>query len=421
MAILFKENNDGKAKSLYAKKIFYDVIVNESEYENLIDFYFAERYLYGRVDNFFLPIIFDTSGMPLATISQTNTEQTGLQAAAFVVQAFNDLNKQFKKKILTGEINQNDEFLSTLEVTKAYQDPRTLYSEYLQKIVEVMSEQVLEQDIKFDNFGQFNMFFDNFVSKMIHEMPLTFSGFIKSKYCPMNVSGLVIEISDQSFANDDEKIKNFKESPNWKFYLNACRSFGFWVDKSNPFRLVANIGSPEMLTYARNTSRCNFTSTFDILSRGYRPAYINDVNSLRNLMFSTYKAVKRPYIKRQICNNSKDNRTIQTIVTPEDFTIEQFTKKYPFNYFLKKYMSIRIKENKLKLKSHQQKKIINDSMSLLSMKGLPKAISSFEKVVAQTYTYSGSLTDLINNVTMDSEQEKQTSQGSSSSLSTSGY
>jgi len=41
--------------------------------------------------------------------------------------------------------------------------------------------------------------------------------------------------------------------------------------------------------------------------------------------------------------------------------------------------------------------------------------------VAQTYTYSGSLTDLINNVTMDSEQKEQISQGSSSSSTTSGY
>tara|TARA_Y100001972_G_C7626489_1_gene314249 strand:+ start:147 stop:1364 length:1218 start_codon:yes stop_codon:yes gene_type:complete len=397
MSTLFKENNKENTKLLYAKKILYDVIIDESEYENLIDFYFAERYLYGRVDSLYLPIVVDTDRVPLATISTTNTEQTGLQALSFVVAAFNDLNQQFSKKQLSGQIDTTDPYLSVLEAKKGYQDPQFLYNEYINKIVEVAANSVKEQNIKISNFNQFASFFDSFVSKMIGEMPLTFSGFVKSKYCPMNVSGLVIDISDQSFANDDEKIKNFKESKNWNFYLNACRSFGFYVDKSNPFRLIANIGSEEMLTYARNTSGCLFTSTIDILSSAYKPTYLNELQIFRTLMFNLYQLVKKPYIVYEMCNQTKTGTTIQKTVFPEELTVQQFNKKYSNQYFLKKYMSIRIKESKVKLETYEQKKIINDTLSILRTKNDIAAVSSFEKVIAETFNYSGSLTDLLNN------------------------
>ena len=33
----------------------------------------------------------------------------------------------------------------------------------------------------------------------------------------------------------NEKINAFINSPNWEFYLNACRSHGFMVDQEMPW------------------------------------------------------------------------------------------------------------------------------------------------------------------------------------------
>ena len=65
------------------------------------------------------------------------------------------------------------------------------------------------------------------------------------------MSGLAVEIAAIDASNDDEKINLFTKSKNWEFYLNACRSYGFMVDQMAPWRLVADIGSSEMIKYAR--------------------------------------------------------------------------------------------------------------------------------------------------------------------------
>jgi hypothetical protein len=403
MSFFYKQSNDENSKELYLKKLIYDLEIREPDYENLIDFYDAERYLYGRVNQLFIATQLDTFSAPLATINTTNTEQTDLQAVAFVVAAFNDLNEQFNKKLLSGEIDTTEPYLSKLEVKKAYQDPSALYNQYLNQIIEAMTERVQEENIKFDDFDQFMLFFDNFSQNMIERMPLTYSGFLKSKYCPMNVSGLIVEISDQSFANDEQKIADFKNSNNWLFYLNACRSYGFWVDSSNPFRMVANIGSEEMLEYARNTTGCRFTSTSDILSRGYIPAYVGYIQTFKSILYNAYNITKSSYLKTEMCS---DGTVKNNIVQPLEYTFRNFSTIYDDTYFIKKYIDLRLAEEKLDFKSYEVAKIIKDTLSVAKIKGSSVALSSFEKVISQTYNYSGSLTDLINRDIVRKQEEE---------------
>ena len=41
---------------------------------------------------------------------------------------------------------------------------------------------------------------------------------------------------------DDENRKD----PNFEFYRNSAKNFGFFVDKNAPWRLVANLRSPKI-------------------------------------------------------------------------------------------------------------------------------------------------------------------------------
>ena len=100
MSFFFKKNNEETTRDLYLKKLIYDATIREPGYDNLINFYVGERYLYGRVNELYIPIELDTTSAPLAGLNTTNTEQTGMEAVAFVVAAFNALNEQFNKKLL---------------------------------------------------------------------------------------------------------------------------------------------------------------------------------------------------------------------------------------------------------------------------------------------------------------------------------
>lgn len=401
MSFFYKSNNEDKAKNSYRKNLIYGDEILEDDYENLIDFYITELYLYGRVNYKYIPIVHNSNAIPLQNITTTNTEQNDLQALPFVVNAFNDLNQQFNKKLLTGEIDINDPFLSKLEVKKAYQNPKALYTQYLSEIRAAIVEQIEEKNIKFSNIEMFKHEFVHMLEALSKQMPITYSAFIKSHKCPMNVSGLVIEIADIDYSNDQQKIINFKNSKNWKFYLNACRSYGFWVDSSNPFRMIANIGSTEMLEYA---SRNGLTSTYSVLNDAYEPACINFESTFKQFMFDCYELSKATYLEVEHC---LDGTTRTEIVEPAEYSSSELKYLLDDIEFLMLYAKIRLNEENLKLLTHNKDKLVKNTMSILKRLNLTQAILYFESYINNTFHYTGSLTDRINRDKLIREQQEE--------------
>ncbi len=393
MSFFYKSNNDEKTQEFYLKNLIYKGEIAEPEYDNLIDFYDAERYLYGRVDYNYVPIIYNQAATSLATLTSTNTEQNNLQVLSFVARAFNDLNNQFKTKLLTGQISGADEFLSKLEVKKAYQNPTNLYIQYLAEIRDAIIETIQEEHLRFSNMHEFKKIFIELVTRISKQMPVTFPAFVKSYHCPMNVSGLVIEIADIDYANDEEKIMKFKQSVNWKFYLNACRSYGFWVDASNPFRLVANIGSEEMIEYARTDSQCSFYSTNSVLVGAYRKAFMGYENTLRAFLYQTYSLAKASYLNVEHC---LDGTTITTVVEPIEHNESEMSELFDDLQFLMLYMELRINEGSVKFKEFEKNKLFKDTIKRYKKLGLVSAMAYFSKFINNTFNYNGSLTDLLN-------------------------
>ena len=220
MSIFYKKSNGETAKNLFDKSLIYDFKMINPNYENLISFEFAEKYLYGRVKANYVPMELSTQ-LPLSSLSITNQSNHSLQAVSFVVDAFVELSSQFDKKAAIAQISTTDRHLSKLEVQKAYESPKTLYNTHIKTIKDSVVKSILKNNIRFSNFNEFLTAVTPIIIKMSKNVPFTYSGFIKSRYCPMTVSGLVIEIAVADSANDEKKIAEFKNSPNWEFYLNA--------------------------------------------------------------------------------------------------------------------------------------------------------------------------------------------------------
>lgn len=214
----------------------------------------------------------------------------------------------------------------------------------------------------------------------------------------MSASGLVIEIAKESCANDEAKIKMFKESPNWEFYVNACRTYGFSVDAHVPWRLVADIGSNEMLGYA-----AKYGSTAGVLALAYRPAHRTYYENFKQILLDIYNATKYTHVKVEYC---ADGTTRSKVVVPEDYDLDLLKATYRESTFLSFYMDIRFQEEKeLKLKEVQQTAIRRDVLSVMNTKGLTDALDLFENTIATTYDSSGSLTDRLYRVKVQ-EQER---------------
>ena len=218
--------------------------------KNLTNFNYAEKRLYGRVNRLFQPIVPNENLITMEGLNTSTLEP--VMAYSFVVDAFYELQNKFKFKSMSGEIRTGEKFLTDIVPVSGYQNPNTLYDNYTKAFSNAIGGLISDNDLVFASFEQFINVIMPYIENFIKVKPVTFPAFVKSKECPMNVNGLVIEIARIDVNNDKEKYDNFYNSPNWEFYLNTCNAYGFMVDCNMPHRLVADINSVAMLTKMKN-------------------------------------------------------------------------------------------------------------------------------------------------------------------------
>ena len=403
MSILYKENNAESAKALYSKCTIYKGTFPEEDYPNLKNFHTAERYLYGRVDRNYVPIV-PHSNAPFENLNQTNVQSGPVfRVQKFVARAFNDLNQQFAVKSMSGHIRADDPILSKLQVKKAYQPASVLYNDFYTGVHQAIFQEFRNRDYLFSDFPSFMHHLSSYLASSVAEVPFTYPAFVKSRYCPMTTTGLVIEIATEAADNDLAKIEKFKQSPNWQFYLNACRSYGFSVDVTAPWRLVADIGTAEMVNYARTTPNCSYASTDMILSPAYEPAHMIYFQNFIEVLLRLYNDIKRDYVlpiksgEYSWCGTER--------VEPASYTVDTLKEIYGEYYFLELYIALRLMEEpEVSLTEQEQQILIRDTIRLAKSEDITDAVDIFESIVGQTYSYSGSLTDLLHRAKIRKEE-----------------
>jgi hypothetical protein len=406
MSYFFKENSIDGAKDTYEKSQVYKHHLQApmAAHSNLIDFQNAEKYLYGRVSYRYVPIEVDLVNIPLVTLAG-GTQTSNIQTLSFVADAFSDLRALFAKKSMDPAFDKGHPHLSTLDAAQGYVSPQTLYSKHYVRLQNSMIQSCRENNIRFANFEQFLRKALPIIKRATKTIPFTYPGFIKSKHCDVRVSGLVIElVAGKDFNNDRDKINDFVKSQNWPFYLNACAACGFSVDASNPWRLVADIGSSTMVDYAQRAVGCGFNTTQEILSFGYKAAHIQYYETFANSFLMLYNALKQEYTDPYMCS---DFTLRSRVIKPPDYSLSQITSHYLTDLKLfDLYMEIRIIEDENTYSEGEIKRLKTRALSIARSNGIGAALNAFEIFVGQTYDYSGSLTDQIHRVKIVQEREK---------------
>tara|TARA_R110000824_G_scaffold106255_2_gene251029 strand:- start:5727 stop:6923 length:1197 start_codon:yes stop_codon:yes gene_type:complete len=395
MSIFFREKNKEGARDLFEKKVAYQ-IRTKSEYPNLIDFQFAEKALYGRVDRLYLPIVPNSYYAELKKIPVAAGETNkNVIALGFVVDMFMVLKNQFLKKAQRQEISTDERFLSNIVAHKGYQNPKKMHNEHIGAYLSTFEELVKNQNIKFLNFDHFVEKLFPYLQKTIRKIPFTFPAFVKSTYCPIHASGLVIEIAnDADHADDVEKMNIFYNSANWEFYLNACNNLGFMVDRNNPWRLVADVASGEMVQAA---AAYGLKSTDEILNIGYDKAHAKDSFSrFKVIMYNMYRKLKKKRFTNLVTVRSGGERIVTR--RPVEYSYQQFIEEKDDAYFLNLYCKIRFVEEESRFTAGEQERII-DNVIELSNFNLKLSIDSFEQILNKTFDYNGSLSYINNALT----------------------
>ena len=384
MSIYYAESNDESTKDLYSKRIIYQGTLSRATAPNLVNFNQGEKFFYGRVDRRFVPINY-ASGAPLASLKSVFSSESGLKVLAFVAEAFEDVARQFEKCALTGKIDPNDPFLSNLRAYKAYVDPRKTYSQHMETYFTAIANAFIEKEIQVKDFNEFIKELRILLKKSVRQIPFTQPAYMKSKYCPFLANALTIEIADTDVTNDDQKINEFVTNRNWDFYLNVCNSYGFMVDRTIPWRMVADIASSPMLKYA---AKYGIGSTGVILERVYGRTHQMYYPKFKFWLLQLYNKVKASNI---LITEDCNGRTISKTIIPKSYSGESLAARYPESHFLKLYCDIRIWEEESKFKDFEKDILIDDTIELYLSRDITKALQKFEIIINKPFDYRGSI------------------------------
>ena len=388
MSIFYKESNFESTESLYDKSFIYKSKLYQMSkiYSCLVDFNFAEKFLYGRVNRDFVSIEVDELGVNLESLRQSDNTNGRVKVMSFVALAFNNLSRHFERSAQIGKIRKSDPYLSTLKPYEGYQNSDVAYTNYLNSMITAMSRVKQEQNAKIVDFESFIRFLEDFSNSVGKTYPITKTGFIRSRYNSVMNNGLSIEISDLVYENDNEKINAFVNSPNFEYYLNACNSYGFMVDINAPWRLVADLDSVAMQGYA---SRYGFNSTDAVISLGFKKVHNQYFRNFSSQLLQIYNQLSSKITDIDHCTG----KTV--IITPKQYTLEQINNLYNESYFIKLYCMLRFLEEESKHSKAKQDQIITDTVNLSRTRDLRAALGYFERFISQPFDYRGSLSYIV--------------------------
>jgi len=397
MSFLFAENNSESTIDLFQKRLIYTGnLYQTQDHINLVDFNFAEKYLYGRVNRKFIPIVINNNKRLKQFISSADPEKPQ-RAMDFVVDAFEQLATNFRKCASSGLIDDTDPFLSNLVVHKAYQSHSGLYRDYLNMYLGRIELQFKKQNIIVRNFKEFLTHLLGMLEESVSDYPFTKTAFIRSRFCPVYTNALTIEIADAEYANDDEKMNQFVNSNNWDFYVNACKNYGFMVDLHRPWRLVADIAGPPMQVYSK---RYGLKNTDDILNIRYTGVQNTYFESLVRELPMLYNRVRNDiYQDLEEC----DGRIITKYRKSVRYSPQKFAKDFPDAYLFGVYMKIRLMEEEVKLPYSDEKILLDEANQAFLTSGPSTALSYFERIINKTFDCQGSLTYISKDMLRDQD------------------
>ena len=270
--------------------------------QQITDFNFAEKTLYGRVDenlNSVIPLNEYVVAVPRGDSFGGNPG-----ALDFVADAIVEVMLAFRLAVRVRNIPADDPFLSNLEAYRGYQNPIIKYQTNMEQVMSFYNLMFLGGDYMDEVFTikDYVKKLSDFSKQYALSLPLTLTGFHLSRYDDIFSSGLAFDFSD--LAQDDDALKYdlFINNPIFDYYINVAKQHGFSVSKNSPWVLVADLASPGLETYKAQKGLSNVGSVFQ---ERYQKTSDLDIELLKDIIFAYFNDFVRnnPYTKMlKVCN-----------------------------------------------------------------------------------------------------------------------
>ena len=389
----FKGSNRLTAMTSYYYRLLYTVVHEPgSKYKgnvgkNVHDFERGERMLYGRVLNrTYVPIVLLDQNL----VAPKNQDGARLvRVFSFVSDAFNDFMDAFDTAQFKNQISPQAGWLASPRPHRGHKNATRMYRDYREAKYQTFMDHLDKNKLhsKIHDFDSFYLQFYNYFKLFCRALPFTFEAFIRSGFCDLAITGLAIDLKDWDASDDQKKVNECFNNPNWKFYQNAAMQHGFRIDKHCPWRIVADLNSPAMQKYIVNRG---FKNSRRVIKGGYEPAYLLGYNAFKNMIveyYNTYIA-RRPAFISPKRNGLGDYVSHRRQRYPVD--IFELVKEYGEEYFLEKYVTFRSMEEDVAFTPQKISNMAERAMEIAKVKGMSRALKYINEGVCMTTTRAGS-------------------------------
>ena len=122
MSTFYKESDSEGTEDLYDKGLIYtgELLRLSQEYSCLVDFNFAEKLLYGKVNRDYISMEPNDILTRFTQIPNSSDDSGTVQVMSFVAEAFAGLSRHFIRSTQIGAIRKNDPYLSNLKAYAGY-------------------------------------------------------------------------------------------------------------------------------------------------------------------------------------------------------------------------------------------------------------------------------------------------------------
>ena len=306
-----------------------------------IDLWYGPKVLYGRVDQ-------DNRPITLLPGSLLNIQESpDVFVVNFVADAYEGFRDHINEAISRRKIDYQNSWIKGMRPYKGYMDPGSIQEELLETLHNNFTIEFYDKSSKFKNVSGIHDYIDmffTFYKTLGSRFPISITSQTRTNLISPLSTGLVLDLSEARHDLDIIKYRVFIEDPNFRFYQNAARKFGFRLDINAPWRMVADIASKEMLEYMKKYEHNSYQEMFFAL---YGDTASQDVRVFRDFMFNSYNRFAEKFPFSRHTKVTKSGQRLKSCFTNRSvISKEEYNSMFSTTYWLKFYFNVRAIELK---------------------------------------------------------------------------
>ena len=363
MATIAKNNQ--KSIEQYTFRKYYDVVYYPKEYTNIIDFW-KNSILYGKVNRDLDSIILNTNNLKVLKTSNIN-QANQFYVMSFVADAFNEMVVEFQRADQLSLIPKSK--LNPLKIVRATIIPQNNYNETIRLFLDTSFDQNKLRN-KIINLNDFLNEFSFVMSST--SLYVSQTSFVMNNVASPTITGLVIDLSNLDNGDDQQKVSQYLNDPNYQFFINTAEKYSFFVDKNAPWRLVFNLSTNYALEKMKQN---NFNSIDEMFANAYTTTYTTDWKVIKDTLIQYYN--DKVFVKTKLQSpvlNDEGHIVSQTIN-------KQIINNNTYNdlFWIKMYYYVRLREEDIRINQNQFENKLVRLTSIYNSSGEKAALEYINK------------------------------------------